>query len=68
MTESITLHQLFYVFTSLISFYFILGSFTLQFGLKYEMIYQLDAIECLFVFFQLDMFWAYTFSIPTKDP
>ena len=24
------------------------------------MIYQLDAIECLFVFFQLDMFRAYT--------
>ena len=28
--------------------------------LKYEMIYQLDAIEYLFVFFQLDMFRAYT--------
>ena len=26
----------------------------------YEIIYQLDAIECLFVFFQLDMFRAYT--------
>ena len=38
----------------------ILGSFTLHFGLKYEMIYQLDAIEYLFVFFQLDMFRAYT--------
>ena len=24
------------------------------------MIYQLDAIEYLFVFFWLDMFWAYT--------
>ena len=38
----------------------ILGSFTLHFGLKYEIIYQLDAIEYLFVFFQLDMFRAYT--------
>ena len=28
--------------------------------LKYEMIYQLDAIEYLFVFFQPDMFQAYT--------
>ena len=28
--------------------------------LKYEIIYQLDAIEYLFVFFQLDMFRAYT--------
>ena len=28
--------------------------------LKYEMIYQLDAIEYLFVFFQLDMFRVYT--------
>jgi hypothetical protein len=28
--------------------------------MKYEMIYQLDAIEYLFVFFQLDMFRAYT--------
>ena len=37
-----------------------LGSFTLHFGLKYEIIYQLDAIEYLFVFFQLDMFRAYT--------
>ena len=27
---------------------------------KYKMIYQLDAIEYLFVFFQLDMFRAYT--------
>ena len=26
----------------------------------YKIIYQLDAIEYLFVFFQLDMFWAYT--------
>ena len=39
---------------------YILGSFTLHFGLKYEMIYQLDAIEYLFVFFQLDMFRAST--------
>ena len=31
-----------------------LGSFTLHFGLKYEIIYQLDAIEYLFVFFQLE--------------
>ena len=38
----------------------ILGSFTLHFGLKYEIIYQLDAIEYLCVFFQLDMFRAYT--------
>ena len=37
-----------------------LGSFTLHFGLKYEMIYQLDAIEYLFVLFQLDIFRAYT--------
>ena len=37
-----------------------LGSFTLHFGLKYEIIYQLDVIEYLFVFFQLDMFRAYT--------
>ena len=36
------------------------GSFTLHFGLKYELNYQLDAIEYLFVFFQLDMFRAYT--------
>ena len=28
--------------------------------LKYEMVYQLDAIEYLFLFFQLDMFRAYT--------
>ena len=27
---------------------------------KYDMIYQLDAIEYLFAFFQLDMFRAYT--------
>jgi hypothetical protein len=38
----------------------VLGSFTLHFGLKYEIIYQLDAIEYLFAFFQLDMFRAYT--------
>ena len=38
----------------------VLGSFTFHFGLKYEIIYQLDAIEYLFVFFQLDMFRAYT--------
>ena len=37
-----------------------LGSFTLHFGLKYEIIYRLDAIEYLFMFFQLDMFRAYT--------
>ena len=29
-----------------------LGSFTLHFGLKYEMIYQLDAVEYLFVSFR----------------
>ena len=40
--------------------HYTLGSFTLHFGLKYEVIYQLDAIEYLFVFFQLDMFRAYT--------
>jgi hypothetical protein len=28
--------------------------------LKYEIIYQIDAFEYLFVFFQLDMFRAYT--------
>ena len=37
-----------------------LGSFTLHFGLKYEIIYQLDAIEYLFVFFQRNMFRAHT--------
>ena len=31
-----------------------------QTALKYEIIYQPDAIEYLFVFFQLDMFRAYT--------
>ena len=30
-----------------------LGNFTLHFGLKYEIIYQLNAIEYLFVFFQV---------------
>ena len=29
-------------------------------ALPYELIYQLDAIEYLFVYFQLDMFRAYT--------
>ena len=29
-------------------------------GMEYEMIYQFDAIEYLFVFFQLDMFRAYS--------
>jgi len=43
-----------------ITFFHVLGSFTLHFGLKYEIIYQLDAVEYLFVFFQLDMFRAYT--------
>ena len=28
--------------------------------MNYELIYQLDAIEYLFVYFQLDMFRAYT--------
>ena len=37
-----------------------LGSSTLHFGLKCEISYQLDAIEYLFVFFQLDIFRAYT--------
>ena len=37
-----------------------LDSFTLHIGLKYEIIYQIDAIECLFVFFQLDLFRAHT--------
>jgi len=35
------------------------GKFTI-FSVKYEIIYELDAIEYLFVFFQLDMFRAYT--------
>ena len=39
---------------------FSMGTFTLHFGFKYEIIYQLDAIEYLFVFFQLDIFRAYT--------
>ena len=47
-------------FTGVARRWFGLGSFTLHFGLKYEIIYQLDAIEYLFVFFQLDMFRAYT--------
>ena len=42
------------------SFFKTLGSCTLHFGLNYELIYQLNAIEYLFVFFQLDMFRAYT--------
>ena len=29
-------------------------------NMKYEIIYQLDAIEYLFVYYQLDMFRAYT--------
>ena len=37
-----------------------MGSFTLHFGLIYKMIYQLDAIEYLCVFFQLDMFRDFT--------
>ena len=37
------------------------GSCTLHFGLRYELIYQLNAIEYLFVYFRLlDMFRAYT--------
>ena len=48
-----------YSFFTYAAYDFILGSFTLNFGLKYEIIYQLDAIEYLFVFFQLDMFRAY---------
>jgi len=43
-------------------------SLPFYFYFKYEIIYQLDAIGYLFVFFQLDMFRAYTLSIPTKDP
>jgi len=35
-------------------------SCTLHFGLNYELIYQFDAIEYLFVYFQLDIFRAYT--------
>jgi len=31
----------------------------LAFWFKYELIYRLDAIEYLFVYFQLDMFRAY---------
>ena len=34
-------------------------SCTLHFGLKYEINYQLDAIEYLFQFFKFDMFRAY---------
>jgi len=41
-----------------------MGRYTLYFGLKYEMIYQLDAIEYLFVFFQLDMFRALHCNTP----
>jgi hypothetical protein len=37
-----------------------MDSFTLHFGLKYGITYQLDAIGYLFVYFQLDMFRAYT--------
>jgi len=39
----------------------------LHFGLKYEITYQLDAIEYLFVFFQLDMFRAYTPIFRSKE-
>ena len=38
----------------------VLDSCTLYFGLNYELIYQPDAIEYLFVYFQLHMFRAYT--------
>ena len=34
--------------------------FYVNFCIQYEIIYQLDAIEYLFVFFQLEMFRAYT--------
>ena len=53
-------HAILGCLSSLQIFSYALGSFTLHFGLKYEIIYQLDAIEYLFVFFQLDMFQAYT--------
>ena len=53
-------HEYFYFNNIYIKITSTLGSFTLHFGLKYEIIYQLDAIEYLFVFFQLDMFRAYT--------
>ena len=36
-----------------------------KFNICYELIFQLDAIEYLFVYFQLDMFRAYT---PTHTP
>jgi len=36
--------------------------------MKYEIIYQLDAIEYFFVFFQLDMFRAYTHIFRTFKP
>ena len=38
---------------------YFLVSCTLHFGLKHEINYQLDAIEYLFEFFQLDVFRAY---------
>ena len=39
----------------------IIGSRNIIFNkLKYEIIYQLEAVEYIFVFFQLDMFWANT--------
>ena len=41
-------------------YYFALVSFTLHFGFEIWNNYQLDAIEYLFMFFQLDMFRAYT--------
>jgi len=39
----------------------------LHFGLNYELIYQLDAIEYLFVCYQLDKFRAYTPSSGAMD-
>ena len=41
------------------SFFFVPHCFTITFG-EYELIYQLDAIEYLFVYFELDMCRAYT--------
>ena len=41
-------------------YWYILTVYVLYIHITYEIIYQLDAIEYLFVFFQLDMFRAYT--------
>ena len=43
----------------ILTYNIILVSCALHFGLNYEINYQLDAVEYLFEFFQLDMFRAY---------